>query len=182
MSQMTAESQQMLNQEGPLWESFSNSVMGPIIEGAAETYKNSIDIINQNAAKGGSARRTAVSDASRIKALEDSNRGRAKELWQANLALLAYARDRATQQIGNNEAFLDSAYRDNYSNAMTAAGNFIAGTAVPVAQQGSQEIVLLQQKEIRDKSNWLGNLLLGGIAGAGAYLAGNTGSPFSIFG
>ena len=182
MSQMTAEAQQMLNQEGPLWNSFSNSVMGPIIEGAAETYKNSIDIINQNAAKGGSARRTAVSDAARINALEQANRGRAQELWQANLALMAYARDRATQQVGNNEAFLDAAYRDTYSNAMTAAGNFIAGTAVPVAQSASVEIVTLQQKEIRDKSNWLGNLLLGGIAGASAYLVGNTGSPFSIFG
>lgn len=181
MSRMTAEAEQMLGQSGPLWDSFSQSVMGPIIEGAAETYKNSIDIINQNAAKGGSARRTAVSDAAKINALEQSNRGRAQELWQANLALQAYARDRATQQVQNNEAFLDSVYRDQYSNAMTAAGNFIAGTAVPVAMNSSAEIVALQQKEIRDKSNWLGQLLLGGISVAGAYLAGNTSSPFTIF-
>ena len=181
MSQLTAEAQQLLNQQGPLWDSFSQSVMGPIIEGAAETYKNSIDIINQNAAKGGSARRTAVTDAARINALEQSNRGRAQELWLANLALQAYARDRATQQVTNNEAFLDSVYRDQYSNAMTAAGNFIAGTAVPVAQSTSAQIVAMQQKEIRDKSNWLGNLLLGGISVAGAYLTANTGSPFSSF-
>lgn len=183
MSQLTAESKQLLDRSGPLWDSFSQSVMGPIIEGAATAYKDSIDTINREGAKGGTARRTAVAEAYRINAMESANRSRSQELWQANLALNDYARQRATQQVAANEQFLDSVYRDQYSNAMEAAANFIASSAVPAISGTSINIVNLQHKEIQEKSNWIGKLFVGGISLAGSYLAGNTGSTsFSLFG
>jgi hypothetical protein len=181
MSRLTAEFEQGVAGKGPLFDQFTQSVTGPIMEGAANTYRESMDEINRMAASGGTARRAALKDAMTMQATEAANRVKAQNLWQANLAIKEYFVQGARTQAMLNQEWLSSLpFQETYNTNMRAATEFIAGTTIPkaieTAQHGaSREIAYRAMKiENQSKSNWLGKLVGAGVATlTGSLLAGD---------
>ena len=117
-SQRVAESEQLLNQEGPAWDMLSNSVLGVINEGSALQLRDTVRKLKNQYAQGGTARRTAMFEANELLAGERAMRTRVQETWQANLALYDSIRQNADRVAAGTQAFMQSlplvndAYRD----------------------------------------------------------------------
>jgi hypothetical protein len=138
VSYMTAEADQLLRREGPLWESLETSVLGGIYEGAAALSRENAEQINRMVARGGNARRQGVAAALKIRAQEKVNSERVGALRQANMALNLWARDNARNQLAFNQAWTDNVggIRDTFNNAITQVSQFYAQTIMPTLQSG----------------------------------------------
>jgi hypothetical protein len=117
-SQRVAESEQLLNQEGPAWDMLNNSVLGIINEGSAMQLRDTMRKLKNQYAKGGSARRTAMFEANELAAGERAMRTRVQETWQANLALYDSVRQNADRVAAGTASFMaglplvNESYRD----------------------------------------------------------------------
>jgi len=143
VSYLTAEADQLVRQEGPLWESISQSVNGPIIEGAASIYREAAEELSRNVARGGTARNRAVNDAHRMRMAESVARDKQNALWQSNLALIEYGRNRAVDQLAFNTAWVNElpGVRDMFNNMMMNAEQFYGQVIAPAYIQASQSYV-----------------------------------------
>ena len=119
-SQRTAESEQLLNQEGPAWDMLSNSVLGVINEGSALQLRDTMRQLKNQYAKGGTARRTAMFEANELLAGERAMRLRVQETWQANLELFSAIRTNADRVAAGNQSFMAGLplVNDSYRDAM----------------------------------------------------------------
>jgi hypothetical protein len=119
-SQRVAESEQLLNQEGPAWDMLSNSVLGVINEGSALQLRDTMRKLKNQYAKGGSARRTAMFEANELIAGERAMRTRVQETWQANLALYDSVRQNADRVAAGTQSFMAGLplVNDSYRDAM----------------------------------------------------------------
>jgi hypothetical protein len=115
-----AESEQLLNQEGPAWDMLSNSVLGIINEGSALQLRDSMRKLKNQYAKGGTARRTAMFEANELMAGERAMRTRVQETWQANLALYDSVRQNADRVAAGTQSFMQGLplVNDSYRDAM----------------------------------------------------------------
>ena len=119
-SQQVAESQQLLNQEGPAWDLLENSTLGQIHEGAALQLRDTLRELKNKFAKGGTARRAAANEFNTILAQERAMRTRVSETWQANLRLHSYVRQNADRVAQGTTRFIDNlpGLNDSYRGAM----------------------------------------------------------------
>jgi hypothetical protein len=119
-SQRVAESEQLLNQEGPAWDMLNNSVLGIINEGSAMQLRDTMRKLKNQYAKGGSARRTAMFEANELAAGERAMRTRVQETWQANLALYDSVRQNADRVAAGTQSFMAGLplVNDSYRDAM----------------------------------------------------------------
>lgn len=67
-SQMTAEAQQLIQREGPLYEQYKKSLHGPLMQRASRQLEDTMDQLNRDFARGGSARSGAVKSALKMQA------------------------------------------------------------------------------------------------------------------
>lgn len=104
-SYMTAQADQLVRQEGPLWQELKASVSNPIMQGSAAMNKQMLEQLSREAARGGSARNRAVQAANRIQGQAQIMRDRANALWQSNLALIQFSQDNARRQLSFNQAW-----------------------------------------------------------------------------
>jgi hypothetical protein len=120
-SQMVAESEQLLNREGPLWNEMQNSVVGGIYENAASAGREAAQILAREAARGGDARSRAIQGAQRMRAQENVNQERTTALWQSKLAMEQWVRDNAKTATNYATAWADnqSGVRNVYTSALT---------------------------------------------------------------
>ena len=119
-SQQVADSQQLLNQEGPAWDLLENSTLGQIHEGAALQLRDTLRELKNKFAKGGTARRTAANEFNTILAQERAMRTRVQETWQANIRLHHYVRANADRVAAGTSRFIDNlpGLNDSYRGAM----------------------------------------------------------------
>jgi hypothetical protein len=119
-SQRVAESEQLLNQEGPAWDMLNNSVLGIINEGSAMQLRDTMRKLKNQYAKGGTARRTAMFEANELAAGERAMRTRVQETWQANLALYDSVRQNADRVAAGTASFMAGLplVNDSYRDAM----------------------------------------------------------------
>src|SRR5271166_347945 len=193
-SARTAEAQQGLSHEGPMWNEMQQSIMGPIYEGAAGEFSQSVNAINQLAAQGGTARNTAIKEADTMQAMEAANRDRSQQLWQANLELDQYMNNFAEQQVNANEAFVQNLpYGQAYMNNANKLATLIASNVVPSSTKALQAAASLNTPgpynaatgssapaaTATGQGNALGSLTLGGIAVLGSTLLGGGGGADS---
>ena len=122
VSYMTAQADQLLRQEGPLWEQIKESVHGPIIEGAGQQHQQLLQRIQTEAAKGGSARNRAIQVATELAASQDIARGKQEQLWGANLQLIKFGIDNAKSQLSFNDSWINNraGIRDQFNNMMNS--------------------------------------------------------------
>lgn len=126
MSKMVAESEQLVNKEGPLWDQLNNSITGGIFEGAAVSQRQMMEQLSREMAKGGTARNQGLRMAQAMRMQEDINRQRSGQLWQAKLSLEQWVKDNAMNVQNMSAAWVNNhaGIRDNYSNALTNMQTF----------------------------------------------------------
>lgn len=192
-SQRVAESEQLLNQEGPAWDMLHNSVLGVINEGSALQLRETMRKLKNQYAKGGTARRTAMYEANELAAGERAMRTRVQETWQANLALYDSIRQNADRVAAGTQSFMAGLplVNDSYRDAMqrtaqlqiTASG--MANNAIMNAYDTkmTQQPVDFGDNFLEGLVGLVGSLALsyaggavGGAAGASATSAGGGGA------
>jgi len=134
-SRLTAEAEQMLKREGPLWDEMSKSVMGPIMEGAASFMQEQAEGLRRQFARGGAARNRARQGMQQIRVAEQANRVRSTKLWNSSLALNQWSRDNARTQLEFNQQWAANApgVRDSFYQHLDNITEFVVKTALPTA-------------------------------------------------
>ena len=134
-SKQTAEAYQLLNKEGEAWDLLENSTLGTIHEGAALQLRDTVRRLKNDYAKGGTARRAAVSEAGMIQAAERAHVMKVQESWQANLRLHDSVRQNADRVQAGNISYVDSlpGLNQEYRAAMTATASLMVSAAEKAA-------------------------------------------------
>jgi len=120
-SQLVAESEQLLNREGPLWNELQNSVVGGIFEGAATANREGAQELARMAARGGSQRSQAIAGAQRMRAQGKVNQERTSMLWTSSMEIEKWTRANVqdTQNFAQNWAGNQAGIRDTFTSALT---------------------------------------------------------------
>ncbi len=165
-SKQTAEAFQLLNKEGAEWDMLENSTLGAIHEGAALQLRDTMRLLRNNHAKGGTARRTAIAEFGEIQAAEMAMQARVQETWRANLELHSYIRQNADRVQAGNISYVQSlpGLNASYRSAMQA------NTAMMVAANEKAAIIAGESYEIRASqvARNVGGKLLEGVIMAAA--------------
>jgi len=192
-SRLTAEAEQLIKREGPLWDEMSKSVMGPIIEGSASFMQEQAEGLRRMYARGGAARNRARQGMQQIRVAEQANRVKSTQLWNSKLALNQWARDNARTQLRFNESWASNApgVRDSFYNHLDNISEFMIKTALPMAldfQAGAVRVAEQQKAEKRAKIQKIAGfaiaaaaVLTGGLALAGVGAVG-AGGAAGLFG
>jgi len=134
VSRMVAETEQMINREGPLWDQLNNSVVGGIYESSAAFQRSAMEQVSRGMARGGSARRSSIQMAEAMRVQEQVNRQRTGQLWQAKMGLEQYRVTSAQQVTAFAQEWVNntSGIRDNFTNALQSLQLFWSTTMAPV--------------------------------------------------
>lgn len=133
INMMTAESEQMLNRTGPLYDEMMRSTQLPIIEGAAAASRENTENIRQAMMRGGAARTAAFGAVQKIRSQEQINMMKGQALAAAHLDLDKFARANAVNVInfGMNWASNQAGIRQSFNKAMDHASDLMAETSLP---------------------------------------------------
>jgi hypothetical protein len=142
MSAMVAESEQLMNRSGPLWNQLTNSVIGSAYSATAGYQRSMMEQISQMSARGGgTARNAALEFARKAQAQERVNVSHANQLMQGMFQLEQY---RQTYTVNAQQAALSwvnnqAGIRDAFTASLNNLQTFWAGT-MPSAliQSGTQ--------------------------------------------
>jgi len=134
-SRLTAEAEQLIKREGPLWDEMSKSVTGPIMEGAASFMQEQSETLRRMYARGGAARNRARQGMQEIRVAEQANRARSTQLWNSSLALNQWARDNARTQLQFNEQWASNApgIRNSFYEQLDNISKFMVESSIPMA-------------------------------------------------
>lgn len=150
-SQQVAESEQLLNREGPLWDRLENSVLGQIHEGAALQLRDTMRRLKNNFAKGGSARRTAVNEAQEIMAMQDAMNSRVNQTWQANIRLNEYVQQNFDRVRNGAMKFADAlpGLNESYRASMLATAQLaVQATGAAASMAGNAYELRMSQQAV----------------------------------
>jgi hypothetical protein len=165
VSQMMAESEQMLSRSGPLYDEMMQSTQLPIIEGAAAAARENTENIRSAMARGGSARRDAFEAVQQIRAQDNINMQKGQQLAQAHLQMDQWVRDNAKSVINFSQNWSQNlaGIRESYQSAMDSASKLMASTSLPymmASEQKAQEYREAQSAQQRGKVNrWITGIL-----------------------
>lgn len=176
-SRLTSEAEQLLANEGPAWDKLQQSTIGVIMEGAGTQLRETMRDLKNQAAKGGAARRSALTTANEIIARERSIQMRVNETWQANLKLHDYVHKNAENVMEGNRKFLDNLplISQQYTATMNGLANTLAETSKLSSTMSSAGY---QARAAVGDSNFLGKLIMGtGMLIGGAALSAVGGGP-----
>lgn len=142
VSRLTAEADQLMRREGPLWDELNTSILGGIYEGAAALGKEQTKAISDALARGGSARRQGLAVVQQMRAAEQVNRQRTQALWQSKLQLDSWIRDNARSQLQFNQQWVanHAGVRDQFSQTMENLATFYGKTIMPSALAANSAI------------------------------------------
>lgn len=181
VSQMMAESEQLLSRSGPLYDEMIQSTQLPIIEGAAAAARENTENLRQAMAKGGSARRGAFEAIAKIRAQDQINVQKGQALAQAHMNLDMWARDNAKNVINFAQGWSSNlaGIREQYQTAMDNAASLMDSKALPImfdTANKAQEYREAQSAQSRGKVNrWITGVL-GLVEGAMTAYAGGDAS------
>ena len=172
-SQAIAESEQLINQEGPLWNKIHNSTYGVLLQGTAMAKK-------EDARSRMSARKRAGGGASqpeRERAIESQANARhnydlTQKTFLANIELFNLVRDnrrKALQYAGSVFESLPE-LRAGFQNTMSEFAKLQAGVAIPMASEALSSGYVASDMQAKPTAL---QRVLGGVIGAiGGYSGG----------
>jgi len=133
VSRLVAESEQMLNRRGRLWEEMNNSVVGGIYESSSAFQKQAMEELSREVARGGSARNRAMATAQKFQVQEGINRQRSSALWQSKLGMEQWVRANAASVQNFAMAWTQnqSGIRDSFTANLTNLSTFWTQTMAP---------------------------------------------------
>lgn len=134
MSKLTAEAEQLVNREGPLYDEMINNLQLPIIEGSAALARENTDQLRRAMQRGGSARRGAFEAVQKIRQQERINSAKIQQLSQVRAGLDTWAREnaRSTLEFGQSWASNLGGIRESYQGAMDGAADLMLTKAMPL--------------------------------------------------
>jgi len=132
-SRLTAESEQLIAREGPLWDEMIRNTQLPILEGFGAQARANAEAIRSAIQKGGSARREGFEAMVRMQEQAKLNSERVSMIANARVALDKWARTNATDQLKFNEGWAANVagVRETYNNAMDKASELFLQGALP---------------------------------------------------
>lgn len=135
MSKLTAEAEQLVNREGPLYDEMMNNLQLPIFEGSAALARENTEVLRKAMQKGGAARRGAFEAVQKIRAQERINSAKTQALAQTRFQLDTWSRENARDVLsfGQNWASNLGGIRETYQQAMDRAAELMTSSALPVA-------------------------------------------------
>jgi len=140
MSRLTAESEQLLAREGPLYTEMEKNLQNPIIEGSGAIARENAAEIKRMMAKGGAARRGAFEAVQKMRQQEEINSKRITAINQSRFALDNWARTnaRTNLEFGQNWASNLGGVRESFNIAMDNAAELMTSEALPLMMQSTQ--------------------------------------------
>jgi hypothetical protein len=187
VSQMQAESEQMLNRQGPLYDDMMQSTQLPIIESSAALARENTENIRQAMARGGSARRDAFEAVQTIRAQDAANMQKGQALAQAHLQMDQWSRQYAqsTVAFSNNWAQNQAGIRESFLSGMDNAAALMENSALPFAFGAEQQVEKWREAQSAESRGTV-NRWIGGILGLAegvmvAYRGGNPAGANSSF-
>jgi len=173
-SRLTAEAEQLLKKEGPLWDEMSKSVMGPIMEGAASFMQEQAEGLRRQYARGGAARNRARQGMQQIRVAEQANRARSTQLWNSSLALNQWSRDNARTQLDFNQQWASNApgIRDSFYKHLDNITEFMVKSAIPRAIDLNISAAQVAEQRTAEKRAKMQKYVAFGIAAAAVITGG----------
>lgn len=141
MSRLTAESEQLLARQGPLYEEMEKNLQNPIIEGSAAMARENAAELKRMMAKGGAARRGAFEAVQKMRQQEQVNSQRITAINQSRFALDNWARTnaRTNLEFGQNWASNLGGVRESFNAAMDNAAALMTTEALPLMMGAQQQ-------------------------------------------
>ncbi len=180
MSKLQAESEQLVNREGPLWDEMIKNQQLPIIESSAAIARQNAEDVKRAMAKGGAARRAAFETVTKIREQERINSNKIQQIANARVALDQWSRTNAQNviQFGQQWASNLGGIREQYNTAMDKASELMLTGALPqMADYSSKAAALRKQahEEQRNKTmRWVKGVAGVVLIAASAYTGGAT--------
>jgi hypothetical protein len=139
VSRLVAESEQLLNRRGRLWEELNNSIVGGIYEGTAAFQRQAMEELSREMGRGGSARNRAMAAAQKFQIQEGINRQRTGALWQSKMALEQWVRANAAATQNFAMAWTGNQFgiRDTFTANLTNLSTFWTQTMTPALMSAS---------------------------------------------
>lgn len=184
VSRLVAESEQLLNRRGRLWEEMNNSIVGGIYESSAALHRQAMEELSRDVARGGSARNRAMATAQRFQVQESINKQRTGALWQSKLAMEQWVRANAASVQNFAQAWTQnqSGIRDTFTANLTNLTTFWTQAMAPglvaaqvSSQTATQQGILATQEMFGEAAKTKSNMYAGyaaAIKGVGAAVSG----------
>jgi len=174
-SRLTAESEQLLARQGPMYDMLENSTLGAISQQSAIGLRDLNRKLKNNAAKGGTARRSALNEALQMRQAEDIQRTKVEQTWRANIDLFRTIRNNAQQVQQSNQSFMNSLplVRDDYQEMMTNLSDNVTGAIAlnaDLSQRAYENRAAIPDSNVAGKI--IGGVLAIGLSMMGAPMAG----------
>lgn len=167
-SRLTAEAEQLIAREGPLYNEMLNNMQLPIIEGSAAVARENAAQLKRAMARGGAARREAMQAVQQIRSRERVNSQKVQQLAQTRFALDQWARQnaRTTLQFGQNWAANLGGIRESYNQAMDLATDLMVSKALPLVIGEQARAAALRQKAHAENRAKVGRWISGALSAA----------------
>jgi hypothetical protein len=187
VSQMMAESEQLLSRSGPLYDEMIRSTQLPIIESAAAGQRENVEALRTAMARGGTARRDAFAAVQKMRSQDAINMRTGQNLADAHMKLDTWTRTNAAHVINFSDQWSSNqaGVRDNFNAAMDNAANMMSSQALPFmfgAVKQAQDYRDANSAAQRNNVNkWISGVV-GLVAGAVGEVYGGSGAGVSDFG
>lgn len=178
-SRLTAEAEQLIAREGPLYDSMLRAQQLPIIEGNAAIARENAEALRRSAQRGGAGRRHAMEAVQKIRAQERTNRAKVTALSDTRFKLDVWARENARTQLEFNQNWASNlgGVRESFNAAMDQASALMVNSALPMmfnARKEATQYRMAIQNRAREKTRSIvmgvlavASLAMGGVGALG---------------
>lgn len=173
VSRLTAEAEQLLAREGPLYDEMLKNVQLPILEGAGQMARENAEALKRQFARGGSARRQAFQTVQQIRTQERINSQKVRNVAQARFRMDKWARSNAQDVVrfGQEWASNLGGIRETYQSAMDNITGLMLNNALPLMAAAQDKANQYRMAAHAEKRNKLGRWV-NGILGATSLITG----------
>ena len=177
-SRLTAEAEQLVARQGPLWDEMIKNTQLPILEGFGAAARENAEAIRKAVQRGGSARREGMAAMIQMQELAKLNSARVSQIAESRVALDKWARENARTQLEFNESWASNVagVRESYNDAMDRASELILNSAVPLMMESTSRAAEHREaahaKQRAKVNNWIqGAIGVASLAAGGLGIA-----------
>lgn len=176
-SRLTAEAEQLVAREGPLWNEMVKNTQLPILEGFGAAARENAEAIRKAIQKGGSARREGMAAMVQMQEQAKLNSARVSQIAESRVALDKWARENARTQLEFNESWASNVagVRESYNSAMDRASELMLGSAIPIMFESTKGYIEQREGAHAQQRAKVGQWISGAIA-VGSLVAGGAGA------
>jgi hypothetical protein len=183
-SRLTAESEQLLARQGPLWDEMIRNTQLPILEGMGALARGNAEAIRKAVQRGGSARREGMAAMVQMQEQAKINSRRVSMIAESRVSLDKWARENAKSVLDFNNSWAENVagVRESYNIAMDNASELMLQSAIPKMMEATENAINYRKeasaKQRATTNRWInGALAVGSLAVA--YFTGGATLPLA---